>query len=81
MVAFRMRVNRQGRLVIPAELRAASGIKPGSDVILEAYEGEVRIRSVDATLTQVQAKYKRLAQGRNVVDELLAERREEASRE
>jgi AbrB family looped-hinge helix DNA binding protein len=81
MVAFRMRLNGQGRLVIPAELRAASGIKPGSDVVLEAHEGEVRIRSVDAALTRVQAKYKRLAQGRNVVEELLAERREEAAPE
>jgi AbrB family looped-hinge helix DNA binding protein len=81
MVAFRMRVNRQGRLVIPAELRAASGIQPGSDVVLDAHEGEVRIRSVDAAVTRVQAKYRKLAQGRNAVDELLAERREEASRE
>jgi len=81
MAAFRMRLNRQGRVVIPAELRAASGIALGSEVVLEAFEGEVRIRSVDAAVTRVQAKYKDLAQGRRVVDELLAERREEAERE
>jgi AbrB family looped-hinge helix DNA binding protein len=68
-------------LVIPAELRAASGLKPGSEVVLEAHEGEIRIRSVDEALIRVQAKYKRLAQGRNMVDEFLAERREEAARE
>ncbi len=81
MVAFRMRLNRQGRLVIPAELRAASGIAPGSDVVVEAFEGEVRIRSVDAAVARVQTKYKELAQGRSVVDELIAERREEAARD
>ncbi len=81
MAAFRMRLNRQGRVVIPAKLRAASGIALGSEVVLEAFEGEVRIRSVDAAVTRVQAKYKDLAQGRRVVDELLAERREEAERE
>jgi hypothetical protein len=45
---------------------AAAGIKPGSD-------GSVRIRSVAAAVTRVQEKYKRLARGRNVVDELLVE--------
>ena len=48
MAAFKTRINEQGRLVIPAELRAATGIKPGSDVVIEECEGEVRIRSVDA---------------------------------
>ena len=81
MAASRVRINAQGRLVIPAELRAASGIKPGSEVVLEAHEGEIRIRKVDEALSRVQAKYKRLAQGRDVVGELLTERREEAARE
>lgn len=81
MVAVRARINMQGRLVIPAEVRAAAGIRPGSDVVLETSGGEVRIRGVDAAVTRVQEKYKRLARGRNVVDELLAERREDATRE
>lgn len=81
MVEFRAWVNEQGRLVIPSEVRAAAGIKPGSDVVLEACDGEVRIRSVTAAVTRVQEKYKRLARGRNVVDELLGERREAATRE
>jgi AbrB family looped-hinge helix DNA binding protein len=81
MAASRIRINHQGRLVIPAELRAAAGIKPDSDVVLEVHEGEIRIRNVDAALSRVQTKYKRLAQGRDVVDEFLAERREEADRD
>ena len=36
MAAIRARVNEQGRRVIPADLRAAARIKPGSDVIIEA---------------------------------------------
>jgi AbrB family looped-hinge helix DNA binding protein len=81
MTAFKVRVNEQGRLVIPAEIRAASGIKPGSDVVLEVREGEVRMWSLATAAARVQKKYRRLARGRNVVDELLAERREEARRE
>jgi AbrB family looped-hinge helix DNA binding protein len=81
MVAFRTRVNEQGRLVIPSELRMAAGIKPGSEVVLEVCDGEVRIRNVDAAVTRVQEKYRGLARGRKIVDELLAERREAAARE
>lgn len=81
MAAFRVRVNEQGRVVIPSELRALAGIKPGSDVVLEACDGEVRIRSVDAAVKRIQEKYSRLAKGRKVVEELLADRREEAKRE
>jgi AbrB family looped-hinge helix DNA binding protein len=79
-VTARVRLNEQGRLVIPAELRAAAGLEPGSDLVLEAREGEVRIRSIGAAVARVQDKYRRLAKGRNMVDELLAERREEAKR-
>jgi AbrB family looped-hinge helix DNA binding protein len=81
MLAVKARVNEQGRLVIPAEVRAASGISPGSEVVLEVREGEVRMRSIAAAAARVQKKYKRLARGRKIVDELLAERREEAQRE
>ena len=79
MTPFRARITKQGRLVIPAELLAAAGIEPGSDVVLEARDGEIRIRSLDAAIARVQEKYKRLARGRNMVDELLAERRLDAA--
>jgi AbrB family looped-hinge helix DNA binding protein len=81
MTVSKVRVNEQGRLVIPAEIRAAAGIKPGSDVVLEVRGEEVRMWSLATAAVRVQKKYRRLARGRNVVDELLAERREEVRRE
>jgi AbrB family looped-hinge helix DNA binding protein len=69
------RIDAQGRLTIPAEARLASGIGPGSTVTLEAVGGEIRVRSLAAPIARVQEKYKRLARGRNIVDEFLAERR------
>lgn len=36
---------------------------------------------VDTAVRRVQEKYKKLARGRKIVDEFLAERREEAARE
>jgi len=39
-----VRVNQQGRIVIPAECRAAAGIKPGDDLIIEAVTENVKVK-------------------------------------
>jgi len=38
----RARINEQGRIVIPAECRAAAGLKPGDELLIEPV-GEGRI--------------------------------------
>jgi antitoxin PrlF len=81
VTAYRTRINQQGRLVIPSDLRSAAGIVPGSEVVLEVCDGEVRIRSLDAAAARVQEKYRRLSRGRKIVDEFLAERRDAAKHE
>jgi hypothetical protein len=48
--------------------------------MLDGDEGGRRIRSGDASVARVQTKYKQLAPGRDMIDELLAERRDEAAR-
>jgi hypothetical protein len=55
-------------------------IELGPDGMRNGNPGERRIHSGDTRVARVQAKYKQLAQGREVIDELLAERREEAAR-
>lgn len=77
------RMNEQGRLVIPAEVRQAAGLEPNTDVIVEAVgKGEVRIHSAATVLQRIQAKYRaRIPEDANLVDELIAERRAEAARE
>jgi AbrB family looped-hinge helix DNA binding protein len=41
----RTRINQQGRIV-PAECRAAAGLKPGDELLIEAVcEGELRLRA------------------------------------
>ena len=79
MVVLNARLDQNGGLAIPAELRRATGFEPGSEVVLEAAGGEIRIRHADAALRRVQEKYRQLAQGRRVVDELLTERRKGAT--
>lgn len=76
------RINEQGRIVIPAECRAAAGLKPGDELLVEAVgEGELRLRTPERALREAQQIVARYGSGRDLVGELIAERREEAARE
>ena len=80
----RLKIGEAGRIVIPAEMRTAMMVKPGDTVTAEVVEGEFRIVSPAVALKRVQAFARRWRAENpdvNVVDELIAERREEARRE
>ncbi len=78
-----VRINQQGRIVIPAECRAAAGLKPGDELLIEAVgEGELRLRTREQAIREAQAIVARYApKGRDLVQELIDERRAEAARE
>jgi AbrB family looped-hinge helix DNA binding protein len=78
----RSRLNENGRIVIPAEIRSRMGIKPGDTLIL-TLEGDVlKIESQLARIRRIQESMRALIPGdRLLSDELIAERREEARRE
>ena len=72
------RVGRQGRLVIPAEVRAALGLQPGDVLHLQVEDRRIMFeRPADAS-RQLRS-LGRVPDGRSLVDELLAERRAEAA--
>jgi antitoxin PrlF len=79
----RARINQQGRIVIPAECRAAAGLKPGDELLIEAIgEGELRLRTPEQAIKAAQAIVARhIPKERDLVAELIAERRAEAARE
>jgi AbrB family looped-hinge helix DNA binding protein len=79
----RTRINQQGRIVIPAECRTAAGLKPGDELLIETVgDGELRIRTKQEALRQAQQIVARYSSGsRDLVAELIAERRKEAARE
>lgn len=80
----RLKIDSAGRVVIPAEMRAAMLVKAGDTVTAEVVDGIFRIVSPDVALKRVQAaarEWKKKNPGVDVVEELIAARREEARRE
>jgi AbrB family looped-hinge helix DNA binding protein len=81
-MSTKVRINQQGRIVIPAGCRAAAGLKPGDELLVEVIgEGELRLRTKEQALKEAQRIVARYSSGRDLVAELIAERREEAARE
>ena len=78
----RLRVNENGRVVIPASFRKALGINAGDEVVLRIEDDELRITTLKRRLEQAQRRIRRYVKpGRSLADELIAERREAAKRE
>jgi AbrB family looped-hinge helix DNA binding protein len=78
----RMRVNQNGRVVIPAPYRKALGIKAGDEVILRMEDDELRITTMQRKIERAQRLVRKYVKpGVSLVDELIAERREAAKRE
>lgn len=78
----RLRVNENGRVVIPAAFRKALGINPGDEVILSLEEDELRITTMKGRIERAQRRARQYVKpGASLVDELIAERREAGKRE
>lgn len=78
----RARLNESGRVVLPKEIREFLGAEPG-DVLFFTEDGDgVRIETQKRRLRQIQAHMMSLVgPGVSLVDELIAERREEFRKE
>jgi AbrB family looped-hinge helix DNA binding protein len=77
-----VRVDQQGRILVPKELREAVGMRPGGNLTLLVEGGEIRIitpQGARQRMRELSAKYS--TGNRSLVDELIAERRAEAERE
>lgn len=65
-----------GRLLIPAALRDAVGIKRGERLTLRVEDGRIVVESWKSTIKRIQDMLAHLkVPGQSVVDEFLAERR------
>ena len=79
---IRLRVNENGRVVIPASFRKALGINIGDEVVLQIDDDELRITTVKRRVQRAQRLVrKHVKAGTSLVDELIAERREASKHE
>ncbi len=75
-------IGERGRLVLPASIRSALGLKPGMRMLLSTEDdGSLRLRPYRAVADESRGLFADLASGDSLVDELLADRRAEAERE
>lgn len=78
----RVRVSDKGRVIIPAPMREALGIKPGGVVDFQLGKGELRISTMESRLRRAQENVRKyIPAGVSLADELSAERREAAKHE
>jgi AbrB family looped-hinge helix DNA binding protein len=75
-----------GRIVIPAAIREELGMAPGDTLLLNVEDGVLQIESHAMRIRRVQREVAEAfrglrAPGTSMVDELIADRREEARRE
>lgn len=78
----RLRIDKAGRIVIPAEMRMAMLVKPGDAVTAQVVDGELMIMSPPVAIRRVQAWARAvIPPGVDIVEELIKDRREEARKE
>lgn len=69
-----------GRLVVPAAMRRALGLQTGDTVTLELDGDELRVRPAKSALKRLRDTLRGETETRgSVVDELIAERRQDAA--
>ena len=74
-------IGDRGRVVLPADVRAELGLEPGTRLLLSTDDdGSLRLRPYRSVADQNRGMLSGLAAG-SIVEELLAERRQEADRE
>lgn len=80
MAPITVTMNAQGRIVIPAEVRAKLGLEAGAALLLHVDDDEVRLVSPRAERRKLQRQFAHLrpSGGPLASDDLIAERRVEA---
>ena len=78
----RLKVPKNGRVVIPADFRKALGVASGGEIILQWEDDGARITTMKQNVERAQRHARQYAKpGVSMVDEFIAERREAAKRE
>ncbi len=77
-----LRMGKQGRIVVPADIRAELGLDEGVRLVARVIDGELRILTYRANLERIRRRIREhIPADRGLVDELIADRRAEAALE
>lgn len=80
--ATTVRVAENGRLSLPAKQRRQVGIENGGVVVIRVEDGEIRIKSVQAVVQELQSlASKYFDDSGETVDRFLSDRHEEEAKE
>ena len=79
--AIEVTVGPQGRLVVPAPLRRRLGIEAGDVLVARAEDDRLVLERRDAVLARLRTRFVVVPAEVSMVDELIAERRDDARRE
>ena len=78
----KVQIGAGGRVVIPADMRAAMGVSEGDTLVARVVDGEFRLMSRDVALRRAQNLVRQyVPAGVSLVEQLIEERRSEARRE
>jgi len=82
MPIFKTKIAKDGGVVIPPEYLQQLGLQPGNKVIMQLKESEIIIFTPAQAIERAQAWVRSfIPEGYSLVDELIAERRQESLRE
>lgn len=76
-----VRIDRQGRVVVPSSIRRALSLLPEQPLVARIEEGRLVIEKREAVLARLKARYSKVPKGVDLAEELIEERRKEAERE
>jgi AbrB family looped-hinge helix DNA binding protein len=82
METISVKLERSGRILIPAVVRKKLNLREGSEVLRLMDDAGLEVTTRERALGRVQARLRKyVPEGRNLSQELLEERRQEAAKE
>lgn len=79
--ALRFRMSREGRVLIPAEIRRELGLEAGKELVGRVEDGRLVLETRANLLRGLQDRFAHLPAGTSLSAELIADRRREATRD
>lgn len=82
MQTFSVKIEKSGRILIPATIRKRLGLKEGTQLLMRVDEAGIQIGTREQALIRAHQELRRyIPASRNLSEELIEERRAEAERE